>query len=416
MIICSLLVNTIYSQVEDVCLFGRFNKTYWGEINGPFRYVAQEVNENHYYKQDNTGLDCSHDTYYMFFWNVNSQDEDGVLPNPAIGWYISWATGFTPYTGLVAHCKTVNAATPDQCDDGWEFLEIQGLEYVWVDDANVTVTAGRCPQLDCAALEVDDGTGTDDGCSTWTASSNLGSDEPLEQIGSNVFSVDKTGFGVRTLYFNYKLWRWICVEDTTQIELGCDIPDAYFNNYLVQLQPPNKRIPFTEIGPNSGSVDFLMEGDEGINTLTATCQGDGTTSTYAPTSENPTRNPSMTPQPTFKPVTYGPTTAVPTPSGPQTPQPTQPTTPRPTSPTEQQGAGGGDDDDGCTRWGKLCWWIWLIIIIAILCCCCLCCYLCFVLFKKRKENKAKNVEMFGSPDNNAGNTGSYQPDPTYTVD
>ena len=69
-------------------------------MNGYFREVSDLVNTKYYYKLDNTGLGCSISTYYMFWWNEASTDVDGILPNPAVGWYISWGIGFSPFSGM----------------------------------------------------------------------------------------------------------------------------------------------------------------------------------------------------------------------------------------------------------------------------------------------------------------------------
>ena len=122
--------------------------------------------------------------------------------------------------------------------------------------------------MDCAELVIDDGTGTDSGCSTWTTADVINKDQPLQQIGSNSFSVVKTGFGNRTLYFNHKLWRWICTSSGRE-DVACSVS----NDGLIQIQPYDMTGKFTAIGPNTGSVDIPMEGNQGVNTLTATCQG-----------------------------------------------------------------------------------------------------------------------------------------------
>ena len=98
---------------------------------------------------------------------------------------------------------------------------------------------------------IDDGTGTNSGCSTWTSSDAPG-EEPLQQIGSNAFSVDKTGYGNRTFYFNHKLWRWICT-DRLELDIRCYVG----SEGLIQIQPASTRRKFTAIGPKAAITFFL---------------------------------------------------------------------------------------------------------------------------------------------------------------
>ena len=100
-ITCLIFPISIKSE-ENVCLWGRWNTTYEElrineepQINGLFRRIDHNVNGKEYYKQDNAGLNCTFDAYYIFWWNNRTMAN---ISHP-IGWYISSSTSFDLSSG-----------------------------------------------------------------------------------------------------------------------------------------------------------------------------------------------------------------------------------------------------------------------------------------------------------------------------
>ena len=102
------------------------------------------------------------------------------------------------------------------------------------------------------------------------------------QIGGNAYSVNKTGIGIRTLYFNHKIWKWICTS-TLQPNITCLSPN---NPNILRIDYQWKA--FQIIDPNSGSINFTTyysicgeagassdcgSNDGSFSLLTATCSG-----------------------------------------------------------------------------------------------------------------------------------------------
>lgn len=189
-----------FSYAGDMCFWGR-SAVYERAANGLYREGPENVNGKPYWKLDRSGQDCGHEYYYIYWYNENAQ------------WYVGFSDtstfSFAPSAGYIAKCDDLSSfGSPANCDGGWTF------SYSDPSDVNVIVTEDRCPSLDCAQIDIDDGTSAGNpGCGVF--SGNL-----FNQTGANEYSTVKLGSLYKSLWFNEAVWKWYCT-DTDAVESRC---------------------------------------------------------------------------------------------------------------------------------------------------------------------------------------------------
>eukprot|EP01084_Bolivina_argentea_P115276 205015_1 len=389
-------ISTVYSQPKDaICIWGR--TTIPGpEANGLYRLGTEQANDAPYWKLDMTGTDCPNKYFWLFWYGDNINDQ---------GWYIgtSGTQDFAFGIDGLLHAKCTNAAAiqtldPTYCDANWAyFFDYQTTPFDTI-DSGVTASEGPCPTLNCASITVT-GIGYSGGCSgTFDQTGNQSNH--YTQSGSN-----------KIWWFNVLRFQWQCNTGTTNAEQTCN--NTRLNIDIVQYAAAQTWQGETGTMTYTGVVCTCGTGSMSIQCITG---GGASTTTYLPTTPNPTQGP-PTPKPTKVTLvpTINPTTATDTPTAPSAPTaPTMPTgaPSAPTEPTTQapntadtvydpddkddNGSGGSMIDGLDDTW----LWVIIIILIIILCCCCICC-----LWFYRKRQKENSNQYFGDND-----TGNYQDD------
>jgi len=377
-VICVSIALLSLSYATDMCFWGR-NNYYDRAANGLYREGPESVNGKTYWKLDRSNKSCSYEYYYIYWYNDYAR------------WYVGFSDdgqfSFAPSAGYVAFCDGANAQnSPADCDGNWDFIVDDDS------DSYVIVTEDRCPSLDCAQIDVDDGTsGGNGGCGVYK-------DTLFEQTGANVYSTSKLDME-KSLWFDEATWKWRCT-DTDAVEKRCGswsttddglTQSSTYDQLWTDLSAGESfKWTIASVGCPSGTCGTVG------NNVTITCYGNGTTTTAPPTATpNPTIADIPTPQPTYNityptltPETTGSVTDNPIDS---TPSPSTPTAdgsiPAPTAmeseTTASEANAGGSGND-------LIYWIIIVILAILVLLCCVC--IGHHQMSNRKKNRAVSFD------------------------
>eukprot|EP00483_Globobulimina_turgida_P000923 UN00924 len=124
------------SQPANICLWNQANQIF-DRLNGLYRITPRQMNGKPVWRLDRPGQGCG-SPYYEIYWKYDSM--------AGYGWYIVY--GINHY----GKCENDLAeASPLDCGPNWAFQYPFGASKI---NPSVSLTEGRCPALNCAAITV----------------------------------------------------------------------------------------------------------------------------------------------------------------------------------------------------------------------------------------------------------------------
>eukprot|EP01084_Bolivina_argentea_P304805 526502_1 len=259
----SSLVLLATSQQENICIWGRSELTE-RTLNGLYQRAPQQVNGKFYWKLDISDQNCYSKYYYLFWYDAA----------PDHGWYIGFSGdgsfGFGIQSLLIAKCLSPDIlSTPVDCGAYWSFKVPFPQTNI---DPSVEASWDRCPQLNCASIDV-----TYNGVSACVGTA--------VQTAENEYTASDNSW---VWYFNVPFFQWTCTTPDT-VRIACESRGQ--DNGLLNTAP------YQNWQDVSNGQSITYDNSRGWDGKFV-CVGVATTYSLPPTTPYPTMPKIPTPYPT----------------------------------------------------------------------------------------------------------------------